>query len=305
MSIALVRYDAACKAIAEARAVDEIKDWRDKGLALQAYGRQAKNKQLEIDAAEIRWRAERRLGELLAEQKANGGLATGHRFTGGSDSEPPAAPTLAELGIDKKLSSRAQQTAAIPDDVFEQTMAEHREAQRAVTTSTVEKLTKHGVHFSSETVEHYTPEHIIESAMHTMGDIDLDPCADPDKRVPAGAHFTKDDDGLTQEWGGRVYMNPPYGREIRVWVDKLHGEFTVGRMEQGIALVPARTDTAWWSVLADYPVCFISGRLTFIGNSDPAPFPSAVVFVAHEKAWPRFAAEWRQHGLVYVPWGRS
>ena len=58
MTTALIKYDAACRAIAECKAIDEVKDWRDKAAALQAYARQAKNKELEVDCAEIRIRAE-------------------------------------------------------------------------------------------------------------------------------------------------------------------------------------------------------------------------------------------------------
>jgi len=65
----LVKYDAACRAIAEAKAVDEVKLIRDKAAAIAAAARVAKNHGLEIDAAEIRIRAERRLGEMIAEQK--------------------------------------------------------------------------------------------------------------------------------------------------------------------------------------------------------------------------------------------
>lgn len=126
---ALIKYDAACKALAEAKAVDEVKAIRDKSSALQAYARQARNKQLEIDAAEIRIRAERRLGQMLAEQpKATGGDAQRTRFHKGTESPP----TLAEVGIDKKLSSRSQALASIPEDEFEQTLAQHRTNPQAL-----------------------------------------------------------------------------------------------------------------------------------------------------------------------------
>lgn len=105
----LIKYDAACKALSEAKSVDEVKNWRDKAAALVAYARQANNKQLEIDAAEIRIRAERRLGGMLKEEGLThgGDHRSESRFTLG---------TLKNIGVSKKLSSRAQALARIPDD---------------------------------------------------------------------------------------------------------------------------------------------------------------------------------------------
>src|SRR5258708_2880767 len=70
----LVRYDAACRALADARSVDEVKDVRDVAMAMKLYAKQAKNRDLEADAYELRIRAERRLGETIAAQKESGGL---------------------------------------------------------------------------------------------------------------------------------------------------------------------------------------------------------------------------------------
>jgi N6-adenosine-specific RNA methylase IME4 len=125
---ALIQYDLACRALAQARSVDEVKDIRDKSDAMRIYARQAKNKDLEIDAAEIRIRAERRLGGMLLEQKdtvglANGGDAMRARFLEGTE----VKPTLADVGIDKKLSMRSQKVASIPDETFESMMGEWRE----------------------------------------------------------------------------------------------------------------------------------------------------------------------------------
>lgn len=111
---------------------------------MRAYARQAKNKQLEVDAAEIRIRSERRLGEMLAQQKETVGLAPGGRpKKTPSRREEVSQPALAEVGIDHKLSSRAQKLAAVPEREFEADVAEWREKVAAegerVTTKLVHK----------------------------------------------------------------------------------------------------------------------------------------------------------------------
>ena len=126
MSLSLIRYDAACRALSEAKAVDEAKDIRDKAEAMRAYARQARNHDLEVDAAEIRFRAERRLGELIQAQKKGPGLNSGSLRRGSREEPRDARPTLADAGIDKKLSSRAQKLAAVPDAEFEGLIGEWR-----------------------------------------------------------------------------------------------------------------------------------------------------------------------------------
>jgi phage N-6-adenine-methyltransferase len=97
-------------------------------------------------------------------------------------------------------------------------------------------------------------------------------------------YWTKDDDGLAQNWHGeRVWCNPPYGRNIGEWVKKAHDAARDGKTIV-VLLVPARTDTRWWQ---DYiyhdadEVLFCRGRLKFTDNGVPrkecAPFPSALV----------------------------
>ena len=101
---ALVKYDSACRALAEARSVEEVKGIRDKAVAMAAYARQAKNKDLEADAVEIRMRATRRLDQLRQAQKETVGLNTGTRgqLSGGLKVNPPGKdkPTLRSQGID-------------------------------------------------------------------------------------------------------------------------------------------------------------------------------------------------------------
>lgn len=126
----LIKYEAARVALADCKAVDEVKSWADKAAAMQAYGRMAQDKTLEVDAAEIRIRAERRLGQLLADQKAAGGLNKGQLKQGPvvvANDRGKTVPTLADSGISKDLSSRAQKLAAVPEPEFEAEVGEWRE----------------------------------------------------------------------------------------------------------------------------------------------------------------------------------
>lgn len=130
----LVKYEAACRALAEAKAVDEVKDLRDKADAMRIYAMQAKNKTLEVDAAEIRIRAERRLGEMIAAQKESGGLSKGAADKGANavdTNDRVKKPKLSDAGISKDLSSRAQKLAAVPQAEFEAEVGEWRERVQA------------------------------------------------------------------------------------------------------------------------------------------------------------------------------
>jgi hypothetical protein len=83
---ALARYGTACQALAEARTVDEVKDIHDKAVAMAAYARLAKNRELEADAIGIRMRASRRLEQLRQAQKETIGLSAGARGQPGEGS---------------------------------------------------------------------------------------------------------------------------------------------------------------------------------------------------------------------------
>lgn len=118
----LVRYDAMCRAIDQAFEVDEVKDIRDKAMALEAYSRQARNTENERRACEIRLRAERKAGELLSKtEKAKAGRPPENRSH--DDTNYRGAPTLEALGISKTQSSKWQQLAAVPQEQFEAALA--------------------------------------------------------------------------------------------------------------------------------------------------------------------------------------
>jgi hypothetical protein len=119
---ALTKYDAMCRAIDAAFAVDEVKDIRDKAMAWEMYSRQAKNIEAEQHACEIRLRAERKAGALLAVmEKQHGGHASKARSHDGSEVVPPS---LNDLGVSYRQSSDWQKLASVPEAEFEAALAD-------------------------------------------------------------------------------------------------------------------------------------------------------------------------------------
>lgn len=103
-----------------------------------------------------------------------------------------------------------------------------------------------------------TPQYITDA----LGTFDLDPCRCYGQvQTHAKDSFTVDDDGLARQWHGRVWLNPPYGQQIREWLRRLanHGN--------GIALVPSRTevDSWFWPFIwaRATGIFFFRGRLYF------------------------------------------
>jgi N6-adenosine-specific RNA methylase IME4 len=141
VSGALTRYDAACRALAEARSVDEVKLIHDEARALAACARIAKNRDLEADAVALRMRATRQLDHMIRAQKESVGLNTGtagkgRPVLGGFSENPPKTderPTLASQGIDKNLAHQARVLGKLSDDQFETAIADaHDKVVRAV-----------------------------------------------------------------------------------------------------------------------------------------------------------------------------
>lgn len=128
-----------------------------------------------------------------------------------------------------------------------------------------------------------TPRGLFD-AMDTVFKFDLDAAAD------AGNHlcpefFDLSRSAFDHQWadfGKSVWLNPPYGRGIDKWIDRLIDQSSaVDAAVSVVALVPARTDARWFLRLweaADH-MLFIRGRLRFDDGKNSAPFPSAIAVV--------------------------
>lgn len=134
------------------------------------------------------------------------------------------------------------------------------------------------VFLSSDRQTWNTPRAFLD-AIAPLGRIGLDPCSNATSIVRARVKWTVDDDGLTRDWRGHglVYVNPPYGNDLPVWVEKC--ELEAKRGVEIVMLVPARTDTRWFDRTARGALIGLwRGRLTYLGAQWPAPFPTAVPY---------------------------
>jgi site-specific DNA-methyltransferase (adenine-specific) len=130
--------------------------------------------------------------------------------------------------------------------------------------------------FSSATEEWATPQDFF-NALDAEFHFTLDPCS-TDENAKCVKHYTKEQDGLVQDWTGEtVFCNPPYGREMPKWIKKCYEHYTGGGI--AVMLIPARTDTKAFHeyIYGKAEIRFIKGRLKFGGSHNSAPFPSMVV----------------------------
>lgn len=138
----LVLLTKAQRALAEASTIDDVRQLRDKAAAVKTYVEKARlGKHLVIEAATLRIRAERRLGEMLQETPlANS--APGNQHTGSSSGSSVDAVLLKDLGITKNESSRSQRIAAVPDAKFEEYLADCVHTEREPTFARLLRLTR-------------------------------------------------------------------------------------------------------------------------------------------------------------------
>jgi len=168
---------------------------------------------------------------------------------------------------------------------------------------------------SSKSVEHYTPDAIIEAARATMGGIDLDPasCEEANKYVKAKGIYTKEMDGLQQPWFGRVFLNPPGGKvkgeslSAMFW-DKLSTEYMNGNIQEaifvGFSLECLRTTQGYNWPVADFPLCVPKQRLRFRlpgGALGTKPTNANVIVFLPEKT--RYTLSVRDFALNFRPIG--
>jgi ParB family chromosome partitioning protein len=191
-----------------------------------------------------------------------------------------------------KLPTEEQEQVVLSDDI--------REAAR-------EAVRRAHVANNSGNNEWYTPASFIESARSVMGGIDCDPATSEvaNRTVKAETYYTKDDDGLSQPWAGRVWMNPPYAQPL---IDKFSAalvqKYSDGELDEACVLVNNATETGWFQRLAGSAsaVCFPRSRVRFLdpeGKPSGAPLQGQAVIYFGKNA-DAFRAEFAGKGTVLL-----
>lgn len=131
--------------------------------------------------------------------------------------------------------------------------------------------------FSSKDMTWETPIELFNK-LNDEFNFTLDVCA-LKETAKCDKFFTPEIDGLKQDWSNNVcWMNPPYGRQIQLWLEKAYNE-SLKDNTTVVCLIPSRTDTKYWHnyCMNASEIRFIKGRLKFGNSKNSAPFPSAII----------------------------
>jgi len=202
---------------------------------------------------------------------------------------------------DKKIgASTAAEIAHLPADTQKEI------ASLPTRKEIVEEVKKH-VHVAQNSGENewYTPPQFIESARNVMGQIDLDPASSEiaNKTVQASVIFTKDDDGLSKQWNGNVWMNPPYAQPLMSqFAEAVSIKYEKGEINQAIVLVNNATETQWWQRMASCSsaVCFPKTRIRFLdpdGNPGAPLQGQSILYFGKNKS--AFVEQFSKYGATY------
>jgi len=127
-----------------------------------------------------------------------------------------------------------------------------------------------------------SPYYIIEFAQEILEKIDLDPCASPAiKHHFATTNWTGyPDNGLNLQWYGNAFINPPYGSQIKHWINKSIEEHESPSPPNQILLLPCRPGSKWFDKITKAGKTFAvpDHRLHFDAEG-PAPFPSMLILL--------------------------
>jgi ParB family chromosome partitioning protein len=265
------QVDQARGLLLQAKNAPQAKKVADMAHAAEIYAKRQQMSQESIDLAHaVRIDAMTLLGDFLSRQeKQSGARGTGSNQHKKVESRNGTPPTIKDHGITKKESSLSQRLFKMSQEAPDKHAA-IREAKAPVSSV----LTSAHVANNSGNNEWYTPPEFIAAAVKVMGAIDLDPASSKEANsvVQAKRFFTKKENGLKQQWSGRVWMNPPYELGL---IKQFSEKFAIENISEGICLVNNATETNWFQTMARAcsAMCFPSKRIRFWSNAKSSASP--------------------------------
>ena len=146
-----------------------------------------------------------------------------------------------------------------------------------------------------------TPIEFVGDVVKFFGTIDLDPCCNDrdNPNVPALNYYTENDNGLAQDWHGKVFMNHPYSNS-KEWVPYAALQYESGNAEELVLLIKLDVSTKWWKSVSKYPWIAINKRMKFGDGKGASPFQSAIIYLG--KDLDGFNKVFGKYGTLYVPY---
>lgn len=282
------------RALAEIETVEQAKDLLDKASVMKTYAERLKagvdiEKPIAIGVLKIK----AKIGELLP-AKPPGERGQGR---GGKSTQPDSVDLF-----DHSTIAAYRKIAANKSKIDE-----YAEAAEDVPTQGEFIRFCAGAHVSKNSGENewYTPQQYIDAARQVMGGIDLDPASSKaaNKIVQATKYYTAAQDGLQQDWSGRVWMNPPYAQPaMGQFAEKIAAFVESGAVTAACVLVNNATETKWFQRMASVSsaICFPAGRVKFWHpDRESAPLQGQAVLYAG-KDRKAFCAAFKQFGWIGV-----
>lgn len=291
---------------------DEAAKLADLAEAARVYARKAELGTAAVNHATIiKARALKRMAELVDEGQERGeieghGGSRGNQYVAKVMSPDIGTPaTLNDLGITRQRLHEARKLEPLDEADIAEAGNRATDEGREVSIAEIKRMVHVG-HNTGQS-EWYTPAAYIAAAREAMGDIDLDPasCADANQVVRATTFYSEEEDGLEQDWHGRVWLNPPYAQPaIADFCRRLAEEYSAGKVTEACVLVNNATETAWFQEVSGVAaaVCFPRGRVRFWHpERESAPLQGqAVLYLgphvqAFREAFKIFGLVWRRY----------
>ena len=190
------------------------------------------------------------------------------------------------------------------DDVSVSKAAGIARLQEEEQAAALEKAKKPHVSHNSGNNEWYTPPEYLDAVREVLGTIDLDPasCEVANRHVQADRYYTVADDGLTQEWRGRCFLNPPYSRALcGRFCERMATLYESASVTEAIVLVNNATETEWFQRLlgAASAVCFPDGRIRYLKEDGQRGAPlQGQAFIYFGMQRDAFSLAFRRFGTI-------